>query len=148
MQLSNSQYNEMAKDASAPSKSWFNIPKAFVIGGLICLIGQGILELYKATGFEKDEAAALTSLTLVLFSAVLTGLGLYPKVAKHGGAGTLVPITGFANAVVSPAIEFKTEGWVLGVGAKVFAIACPVILYGVTASVIYGLIYFVVNQVM
>lgn len=109
MQLSNSQYNEMAKDASAPSKSWFNIPKAFVIGGLICLIGQGILELYKATGFEKDEAAALTSLTLVLFSAVLTGLGLYPKVAKHGGAGTLVPITGFANAVVSPAIEFKTD---------------------------------------
>ena len=83
MQLSNSQYNEMAKDASAPSKSWFNIPKAFVIGGLICLIGQGILELYKATGFEKDEAAALTSLTLVLFSAVLTGLGLYPKVANH-----------------------------------------------------------------
>lgn len=148
MQLSNSQYNEMAKDASTPSKSWFNIPKAFVIGGLICLIGQGILELYKATGFEKDEAAALTSLTLVLFSAVLTGLGLYPKVAKHGGAGTLVPITGFANAVVSPAIEFKTEGWVLGVGAKVFAIAGPVILYGVTASVIYGLIYFVVNQVM
>ncbi len=148
MQLSNSQYNEMANDASAPSKSWFNIPKAFVIGGLICLIGQGILELYKATGFEKDEAAALTSLTLVLFSAVLTGLGLYPKVAKHGGAGTLVPITGFANAVVSPAIEFKTEGWVLGVGAKVFAIAGPVILYGVTASVIYGLIYFVVNQVM
>ncbi len=148
MQLSNSQYNEMANDASAPSKSWFNIPKAFVIGGLICLIGQGILELYKATGTEKDEAAALTSLTLVLFSAVLTGLGLYPKVAKHGGAGTLVPITGFANAVVSPAIEFKTEGWVLGVGAKVFAIAGPVILYGVTASVIYGLIYFVVNQVM
>ena len=148
MQLSNSQYNEMANDASAPSKSWFNIPKAFVIGGLICLIGQGILELYKATGFEKDEAAALTSLTLVLFSAVLTGLGLYPKVAKHGGAGTLVPITGFANAVVSPAIEFKTEGWVLGVGAKVFAIAGPVILYGVTASVIDGLIYFVVNQVM
>ncbi len=148
MQLSNSQYNEMANDASAPSKSWFNIPKAFVIGGLICLIGQGILELYKATGFERDEAAALTSLTLVLFSAVLTGLGLYPKVAKHGGAGTLVPITGFANAVVSPAIEFKTEGWVLGVGAKVFAIAGPVILYGVTASVIYGLIYFVVNQVM
>ena len=106
------------------------------------------MELYKATGFERDEAAALTSLTLVLFSAVLTGLGLYPKVAKHGGAGTLVPITGFANAVVSPAIEFKTEGWVLGVGAKVFAIAGPVILYGVTASVIYGLIYFVVNQVM
>lgn len=148
MQLSNSQYNEMAKDASAPSKSWFNIPKAFVIGGFICLIGQGILELYKSTGFEKDEAAALTSLTLILASAVLTGVGLYPKVAKHGGAGTLVPITGFANAVVSPAIEFKTEGWVLGVGAKVFAIAGPVILYGVTASVIYGMIYFIVNQVM
>ena len=143
MQLSNSQYNEMAKDASAPSKSWFNIPKAFVIGGLICLIGQGILELYKATGFEKDEAAALTSLTLVLFSAVLTGLGLYPKVAKHGGAGTLVPITGFANAVVSPAIEFKKEGQVFGIGCKIFTIAGPVILYGIFTSWVLGLIYWI-----
>ena len=143
MQLSNSQYNEMANDASAPSKSWFNIPKAFVIGGLICLIGQGILELYKATGFEKDEAAALTSLTLVLFSAVLTGLGLYPKVAKHGGAGTLVPITGFANAVVSPAIEFKKEGQVFGIGCKIFTIAGPVILYGIFTSWVLGLIYWI-----
>ena len=142
MQLSNSQYNEMANDASAPSKSWFNIPKAFVIGGLICLIGQGILELYKATGFERDEAAALTSLTLVLFSAVLTGLGLYPKVAKHGGAGTLVPITGFANAVVSPAIEFKTEGFIFGTAAKMFTIAGAIIVYGLVSGVIVGIVYY------
>lgn len=146
MQLSNKQYSEMANDASASSKSWFNIPKAFIIGGLICLIGQGILELFKATGFDKDEAGALTSVTLIFASAVLTGLALYPKVAKHGGAGTLVPITGFANSVVSPAIEFKTEGWILGVGAKIFAIAGPVILYGTTASVIYGIIYWLVQK--
>lgn len=136
----------MANEASAPSKSWFNIPKAFLIGGIICMIGEAIMELYSATGFDKDEAGALTSITLVLASAVLTGVGLYPKVAKHGGAGTLVPITGFANAVVSPAVEFKAEGWVLGIGAKIFAIAGPVILYGVTASVIYGLIYFAMNR--
>lgn len=146
MQLSNKQYSEMADDASNPSKSWLNIPKAFIIGGLICLVGQGILELFKATGFDKDEAGTFTSITLVLASAVLTGLALYPKVAKHGGAGTLVPITGFANAVVSPAIEFKTEGWILGIGAKIFAIAGPVILYGTTASVIYGIIYWVVQK--
>lgn len=148
MQISDKQYDKMTKAASAPSKSWFNIPKAFLIGGLICLIGQGIMELYKAVGMDKDEAGALTSLTLVLASAVLTGLGLYPKVAKHGGAGTLVPITGFANAVVSSAIEFKYEGWILGVGAKVFGIAGPVILYGVTASVVYGLIYFFYRQIV
>ena len=131
--MSNTQYGEMAKEASAPSKSWRNIPKAFVIGGLICLAGQGLLEMF--------GAAAYTSVTLVMCSAILTAVGLYPKVAKHGGAGTLVPITGFANAVVSPAIEYRTEGWVLGVGAKVFAIAGPVILYGTVASMIYGVVY-------
>ncbi len=141
MKLSDTQYGEMVSEASAPSKSWFNIPKAFFIGGLICLIGQGILEMFNAAGLSKDEAGAFTSITLVLCSAILTAVGLYPKVAKHGGAGTLVPITGFANAVVSPAIEFRTEGWVLGVGSKVFAIAGPVILYGTAASILYGLVY-------
>ncbi len=141
MKMSNTQYGEMAKEASAPSKSWRNIPKAFVIGGLICLAGQGLLEMFGAAGLARDEAAAYTSVTLVMCSAILTAVGLYPKVAKHGGAGTLVPITGFANAVVSPAIEYRTEGWVLGVGAKVFAIAGPVILYGTVASMIYGVVY-------
>lgn len=148
MNISNKDYDELVKKASAPSKSLMNIPKAFVIGGLICLIGQGLSELFKASGLDKDSAGAFTSVSLVLFSAVLTGLGLYTKIAKHGGAGTLVPITGFANAVVSPAVEFKTEGWILGVGAKIFAIAGPVILYGTTASVIYGLIYWVCRTVM
>ena len=101
--------------------------------------------MFKATGLEDDKASAFTSISLIILSAVMTGLALYPKIAKHGGAGTLVPITGFANAVVSPAIEFRTEGWILGIGAKVFAIAGPVILYGCAASVVYGLIYWLVG---
>lgn len=147
MKLSNTQYNEMVKEASAPSKSWYNIPKAFVIGGLICIVGQGLLDLYRTVGLDKDTAGAFTSITLVLCSAILTAVGLYPQVAKHGGAGTLVPITGFANAVVSPAIEFRAEGWVLGIGAKVFAIAGPVILYGTAASIVYGIIYWAVTTI-
>lgn len=147
MKLSDIQYGEMAKEASAPSKSLLNIPKAFLIGGLICLCGQGILNIFTAVGLSKEAAGSFTSITLVLFSALLTAVGLYPKVAKHGGAGTLVPITGFANAVVSPAIEFRTEGWVLGVGTKIFAIAGPVILYGTAASIVYGIIYWAVKMV-
>ncbi|MDE6746375.1 MAG: SpoVA/SpoVAEb family sporulation membrane protein, partial [Oscillospiraceae bacterium] len=107
-----------------------------------CCIGQGLTDLYGRAGFDDKTAAAWTSITLVFLSALLTGLGLYEKIAKHGGAGTLVPITGFANAVASPALEFKAEGFVLGVGAKIFAIAGPVILYGTAASVLYGLIYY------
>lgn len=137
----------MANEASAPSKSWFNIPKAFLIGGLICLVGQGILDTFSTVGLDKDTAGSYTSITLVLFSAILTAVGLYPKVAKHGGAGTLVPITGFANAVVSPAIEFRAEGWILGVGTKIFAIAGPVILYGTAASIAYGIIYWAVRTI-
>lgn len=147
MKLSDTQYSEMANEASAPSKAWFNIPKAFLIGGTICAIGQGMLEIFTSAGADRDSAAAFTSISLVLFSAILTAVGLYPKVAKHGGAGTLVPITGFANAVVSPAIEFRTEGWISGVGTKIFAIAGPVILYGTAASVVYGVIYWAVKTV-
>jgi len=136
----------MAKDAEESSKAWFNVPKAFLIGGFICLVGQGIGDSYRYFGMSEEEIAAFTSITLVLISVILTGFGLYPKVAKHGGAGTLVPITGFANAVASPAIEFKTEGWVLGVGTKIFAIAGPVILYGTAAGVVYGVIYFIISR--
>lgn len=136
------QYNEMVKKASPNSKSWIDIPKAFIIGGLICCIGQVINNVFSYYGFDTKTAAAWTSITLVLISAILTGLGLYEKLAKHGGAGTLVPITGFANSVVSPALEFKSEGFVLGLGAKIFIISGPVILYGTTASIIYGLIYY------
>lgn len=142
MGISKQQYDIMVKKMSPNSKSRTDILKAFLIGGSICSIGQGFLDLYNYFGFDEKTAAAWTSITLVFISALLTGLGLYEKIAKHGGAGTLVPITGFANAVASPALEFKAEGFVLGVGAKVFAIAGPVILYGTAASVVYGLIYY------
>ena len=141
MNVSNKEYSKMVERASPNSKMWLNMLKAFLIGGIICLIGQGIFELFKAVGVNEDDVGTCVSASLVFFSAVLTGTGLYPKIAKHGGAGTLVPITGFANAVVSPAVEFKTEGFILGVGAKIFTIAGPVILYGTVASVVYGVIY-------
>lgn len=142
MNISKQQYDSMVKKISPNSKSRTDILKAFLIGGLICSIGQGLLDIFTYFGFDEKSAAAWTSVTLVFLSALLTGLGLYEKIAKHGGAGTLVPITGFANAVASPALEFKAEGFILGVGAKVFAIAGPVILYGTVASVIYGIIYY------
>lgn len=135
-------YNDMSRQASPKSKSWINIPVAFVSGGIICLIGEIINNIFSANGFDKTEAGTWTSVILILASALLTGLNLYEKIARHAGAGTLVPITGFANAVVSSALESKTEGFILGVGAKIFTIAGPVILYGTAASFVYGLIYY------
>lgn len=132
----------MQKQASPPSKSYINIPMAFLVGGLICTLGQLLLTFYQNLTAGKTEAAAWTSVTLVLLSVILTGFGIYERLAKHAGAGTLVPITGFANAISSSAIESRSEGFVLGVGAKIFTIAGPVILYGCAASVIYGLIYY------
>ena len=119
--------------------------RAFLAGGTICLGAQGLLALYKNWGLEKEGAAALVSVTLVFLTALLTGLGVFDKIAKWAGAGTLVPITGFANAVSAPAIYTKGEGFVLGVGAKIFSIAGPVILYGITAGVLYGVIYWIIN---
>ena len=114
---------------------------AFLIGGAICTLGQLIMNGYLALGLEKTDASTAMSMTLVALSALFTGLSLYDNLAKHAGAGTLVPITGFANAVAAPAVEFKTEGFILGTAAKMFTIAGPVIVYGVSASVVYGLIY-------
>lgn len=142
LKLSRKQYGEMVKKASPNSRSLRDILSAFAIGGLICVIGQVFTEIYSRIGFDDRTAAAWCTITLVFLSALFTGLGLYGKLAKHGGAGTLVPVTGFANAVASPAVEFKSEGYVLGLGAKIFIIAGPVILYGTAASVLYGLIYF------
>lgn len=142
MSMTPQQYQAMSKKASPNSKSWIDIPSAFAIGGTICVIGEFFLKLFQSYGFDAKESGAWTSIILVFLSALFTGLGLYEKIAKHGGAGTLVPITGFANAVVSPALEFKTEGFILGLGAKIFIISGPVILYGTIASVIYGLIYY------
>lgn len=142
MLVSQKEYGEMVKKASSNSKSCIDIPCAFVIGGLICVIGQALTDFYSYLGFDDRTSAAWCTVTLVFLSALLTGLGVYEKIAKHGGAGTLVPVTGFANAVASPAVEFKSEGYILGLGAKIFIIAGPVILYGTAASVLYGLIYY------
>lgn len=114
--------------------------KAFVSGGAICCVGQLILNLYLSFDLEQESAAAAASITLVLIGAALTGLGIYDKMARFSGAGTLVPITGFANSVVAPALEFKTEGFVTGTAAKMFIIAGPVIVFGISASVVYGLV--------
>ena len=137
------EYGKLVKELSPNSPVVKDCLWAFLIGGTICTVGQFFINLYTHLGLEKTDAGTAASMTLVLISAVLTGLSLYDDIAKHAGAGTLVPITGFANAVVSPAIEFKTEGFILGVGAKIFQIAGPVIVYGVSASVVYGLIYWI-----
>jgi len=143
MNISKKDYAELTKKRSPNTKLPITLTKAFLIGGIICTVGQGFKHLYSALGFDKLDAGALTSMSLIFLSALLTGLKIYDKIAKHGGAGTLVPITGFANAVVAPALEYKTEGYVLGIGAKMFTIAGPVILYGVTASVIYGIMLYI-----
>lgn len=145
MNISNEEYGELAKKRSPATKMYKTLPMAFLIGGAICTVGEGLLNLYGYLGMDKDSAGALTSMTLVFLSALLTGLKLYDRIAQHGGAGSLVPITGFANAVVSPALDFKTEGFVLGLGAKMFVIAGPVLVYGVSASVIYGVIYYLIG---
>ncbi len=122
-----------------------NLLWAFTIGGLICVLGQCILTYAKHMGLSKEDASCVTSITLIFLSGLFTGLGLFDKLAKHAGAGTIVPITGFANSIVSPAMEFKSEGFVLGMGAKMFVIAGPVIVFGVSSSIIGGLIYFLVK---
>ncbi|MBO5383937.1 MAG: stage V sporulation protein AC [Ruminococcus sp.] len=136
-------YSEMSEKASPKSNSKVNVPVAFAVGGGICVLGQLIMSVFERYGFERTEAGTWTSIILVALSALCTGIGWYQKLAKHAGAGTLVPITGFSNAISSSAIESKSEGFVLGVGAKIFTIAGPVILYGCSASVIYGLIYWI-----
>lgn len=143
--MSNQEYNKYVENLSPKSKTWCNCLKAFAVGGLICTIGQVLLNFYggNLVGLDKEMAGTATSVSLILLSAILTGFSVYDDIAKHAGAGTLVPITGFANAVVSPAMEFKSEGWILGVGAKMFIIAGPVIVYGILASVAYGLVYWI-----
>ncbi len=124
-------------------KNCFN---AFCIGGIICAIGQGLNDIYHLVlGFSKDDAGVLASSTLVLLTVILTAFGIFDEIAKVAGAGTLVPITGFANAVVSPAIDSKSEGFILGVGAKIFTVAGPVLLYGILSGAVYGVIYYIVS---
>jgi stage V sporulation protein AC len=137
------EYSKLIKSMQPKSPLVKDCIFAFLIGGLICTIGQVALNCYTALGLSETNAGTATSMTMVALSALLTGLSLYDNIAKYGGAGTLVPITGFANAIAAPAIEYKTEGFILGVGAKMFTIAGPVIVYGVSASVVYGLIYWI-----
>lgn len=141
-QLTNTDYDQMVKKASPPSPSGRNIPLAFLVGGVICAIGEGFIHLYRSMGVSQDMAPVGASVTLVFIAAVLTGLNIYDDVAKYGGAGTLVPITGFANAITAPALDFKSEGYILGLGAKMFTIAGPVLVYGISAGIIYGLILY------
>lgn len=141
--MDNKEYDKLVKKYSPPSKHFKNCLRAFLVGGFICALGQIFLEIYIIIGVKEEISKILTSVTLIFIAAVLTGLKVFDNIAKFAGAGTLVPITGFANAVVSPAIEFKKEGFILGVGAKMFTIAGPVIVYGTVASVIYGVIYWI-----
>ena len=144
MDMSNQEYSKYVDGKAQKSPIWKNMLWAFVIGGLICTAGQGLLDLYKHLGLSETAAAIAVSVTLVVIAALLTGLGVFDDIAKHAGAGTLVPITGFANAMVAPALEFKSEGLILGTGAKLFNVAGPVLVYGISTSVVYGLIlYFV-----
>ncbi len=140
MKMQKKEYQNYVEKTAPKSTLLIDMVKAFVIGGLICTLGEVLLEWYKTMSMTHEAASALTSVTLIGLAALFTGLGLYDKLAKHAGAGTLVPITGFANAIVASALEFKSEGYVLGMCAKMFALAGPVLVMGTTASVLYGLI--------
>lgn len=137
------EYGKLVQEMSPKSPMWRDCLFAFLIGGVICTLGQAAVCWFTKLGLNVQQASTAASMCLVALSALLTGLSLYDDIAKYGGAGTLVPITGFANAIAAPAVEFKTEGFILGVGAKMFTIAGPVIVYGVSASVVYGLIYWI-----
>ena len=147
MELSNQEYQEYVEQLSEKSPLLKDMVLAFLIGGAICVVGQLVQNGWSAAGLDKTNAGTMTSVTMVFLSALLTGLNLYNKLARYGGAGTLVPITGFANAVVSPAIDFKSEGIITGMAAKMFIIAGPVIVYGVVSSVVYGIILVLLQSV-
>ena len=144
--MTKERYAQLVKKRSRNSRLWLDCLKAFLIGGAICTIGQGILELYLYLGLAEDTAKTLCSVTLIFIGVLLTALHQYERLAKHGGAGTLVPITGFANAMSSPAIEFKAEGLITGLAAKMFVIAGPVLVYGTAAAVLYGVIYWLATK--
>ena len=140
MNMSNQEYNQYVSGKAQPSPIWKNMIWAFCVGGIICTAGQALSNLYQSWGASKDDAGTWVSITLIFLAALLTGLGVFDDIAKRAGAGTLVPITGFANAMVSPALEFKSEGLITGTAAKLFVVAGPVLVFGISASVLYGLI--------
>ena len=140
MDITNQEYDKLVKGRAKSSPLWKDLIWAFGVGGTICTAGQALSNLYQSWGLDKDQAGTAVSVTLILAAALLTGLGCFDNIAKRAGAGTLVPITGFANAMVSPALEFKSEGLVTGTAAKLFVVAGPVLVFGISASVIYGLV--------
>lgn len=149
MEMNQKEYGDYLNQVSPNSKLWKDMVWAFLIGGLICTIGQVFFNIYTdMLSLSEDDARCAVTVTMVFLGALLTGLNVYHKIAKYAGAGTLVPITGFANAIVSPAMEFKREGLVLGLAAKMFVIAGPVLVYGITTSVAVGLVYFLIKAVM
>ncbi len=141
--MNKKEYKKYAEKRARKSPLLFDCIKAFLVGGAICTLGQILLNLYKKLTGNEDVAKMLVPVTLIFLAALFTGLGLFDRIAKQAGAGTLVPITGFANAVVSPAVDTKSEGFILGVGANMFKIAGPVILYGITAGAVYGAVYWI-----
>ena len=142
MDISNQDYSKLVDSKAKPSPIWKNLIWAFCVGGGICTVGQGLMAFYKGMGLDRDQAGTAVSVTLIAAAALLTGLGWFDLLAKRAGAGTLVPITGFANAMVSPALEFKSEGYVTGMSAKLFTVAGPVLVFGISASVVYGVILY------
>ena len=146
--MTEKEYGKLVEDMMPKSPIWRDCLNAFWIGGLICTLGQVFMNCYTSWGMEKQDASTAASMTLVVLAALLTGLSFYDDIAKVAGAGTLVPITGFANSIAAPAVEFKTEGFVLGVAAKMFTIAGPVIVYGLAASVVYGFVYWIWTMCM
>ena len=140
MKMNSEEYREFAAKRVPRSPGKLNLLRAFVSGGAICAVGQGVMNIYKHIGLESDLAATACSMTLVFFGVLPTGIGVYDDIASFAGAGTLVPITGFANSVAAAAIEFKSEGFITGTGTKMFVIAGPVIVYGISASIVYGLV--------
>lgn len=136
-------YETMANEVVPKSKIFKNCLRAFLVGGLICDIGQFVHNITVRFGYPEDQAASIVSIIMIFLGALLTGTGIYSKLAQFGGAGTVVPITGFSNAVVAPAIEFKKEGFIFGVAAKMFTIAGPVLVYGIGTSVIVGIVYYI-----
>ena len=145
MQMDKASYRKYAQETAKKSNVLLNVAKAFLVGGLICCLGEALLNLYKFLGVNLETARTLEILSLIFLSALLTGFGFFDNISKHAGAGTLLPITGFANAVVAPCIDAKHEGFVLGVGSKAFIIAGPVIVYGTIASILYGVVYYFIR---
>ena len=145
MDMNNQQYNQYVSAKADPSPLWKDCLWAFCVGGAICAGGQGLLALYQSWGADQEDAGVWPSITRIFLASLLTGLGVFDSIAKRAGAGTLVPITGFSNAMVSPALEFKSEGFVTGTGSKLFTVAGPVLAYGISASVVYGIILYIVG---